>query len=147
MTRTMLENLYHDALALMERMRDYVRRDARQDRLALPWSQRVVMLQTNRIITVRLCHALQLIQAHQARLLGDQEVLQATPPRILLGPVPVDTYRDVLPAQLLQLADDANHLFERLHAVHMAIVPEDQIRFEMIDGDREADTGERLAYA
>ncbi|GAA0568708.1 hypothetical protein [Caenispirillum bisanense] len=144
MTRTMLENLYHDALALMERMRDYVHRDARQDRLCLPWSERVVMLQTNRILTVRLCHALQLIQAHQARLLGDSEILQVPPPRIRLAPVPVDAYRDILPARQLQLADDANHLFERLHAVHIAIIPGDADAFATPapDGDDDDDGGD-----
>lgn len=145
MTKTMLENLCHDALSLMERMRDYVARDARQDRLALPWSDRVVMLQTNRDITVRLCHALQLIQAHQARLMGDAQVAGLTPPRIRLAPVPVDAHRDLLPRQLVQLADDANHLFERLHAVHIAMVPGDAGDFHSLDQD--LDEAPELLYA
>lgn len=73
MTKTMLENLYNDALALMEGMRDYVQEDARQDRVALPWDKRDVIIQVNRLMVVRLCHALQLIEAHRARLAGDPQ--------------------------------------------------------------------------
>lgn len=147
MTKTMLENLYHDALDLMERMRDYVRRDARADRMALPWSGRLAMIQTNRILTVRLCHALQLIQAHQARLLGDPELAAAVPPRIRLAPVPVDG-REVLPPRLVALAEAANHLFERLHAVHIAIVPGDAVGFaDLPQTMDEVAEGDVRAYA
>lgn len=149
MTKTMLENLYRDALTLMERMRDYVARDARRDRLAAPWSERMVMLQANRVITVRLCHALQLIQAHQARLMGDDEVLALTPPRIRLAPVPVEQWAGVLPPHLAALAADANHLFERLHAVHIAIVPGDAGPFEALsqEVDMEPDAEDERLYA
>lgn len=148
MTKTMLENLYHDALDLMERMRDYVRRDARADRLALPWSGRLAMIQTNRTLTVRLCHALQLIQAHQARLLGDAELAAAVPPRIRLAPVPLDGSREVLPARLVALAEAANHLFERLHAVHIAIVPGDADGFaDLPQTMDEAAEGDVRVYA
>lgn len=121
MTKTMLENLCHDMLSCMEDMRDYVRDHAHRDRLALPWSDRAVLIQVNRMLTVRLCHALQLVQAHQARLAGDPEA--GVPPRITLAPVPVDAHRDMLPPRLVTLADAANHLFERLHALHLAMLP------------------------
>lgn len=84
----MLENLYNDALALMEGMRDYVREDAKRDREAMPWKDRSSIIQVNRLMTVRLCHALQLIQAHRTRLAGELEV--GCPPRIGLADIPVD---------------------------------------------------------
>ncbi|WP_404386009.1 DUF1465 family protein [Caenispirillum salinarum] len=125
MTKTMLENIYHDALTLMEEMRDYVREDARRDREALPWEDRAAIIQVNRLMTVRLCHALQLIQAHRARLAGDLEA--GRPPRIGLAPVPVDRHGTLLPPRLLELCENANHLFDRLHAVHLAILPGEEM--------------------
>lgn len=147
----MLENLYRDSLALMERMRDYVREDAHRDRAELTWSDRTTMIRVNRMLTVRLCHAFQLVQAHQARLAGDLEA--AVPPRIRLESIPVDLHRSVLSPRLAALADAANHLFERLHAVHLAIYPEDASDIDplppaalaLVANDEDAEDGSNYA--
>lgn len=131
MPKTMLENIFHDALALMEGMRDYVREDARRDREALEWKDREVIIRINRLVTVRLCHALQLIQAHRERLAGSPTAQM--PRSIRLAPVPVGQSGIPLPPRLEYLCQSANHLFERLQAVHLAVLPEGEVNSDGSD--------------
>ncbi|MCA1972229.1 MAG: hypothetical protein LDL44_05275, partial [Caenispirillum sp.] len=61
---------------------------------------------------------------------------------------PLDGSREVLPARLVALAEAANHLFERLHAVHIAIVPGDAVGFaDLPQTMDEAAEGDVRVYA